>query len=107
MALDDTIAALEEKLKQAKATKQKLEARKRAAETKKKRSEDTRRKILLGAAILAKVENGEWNRERMLALLDNALTRPDDRALFGLDETQDSAVSAFPGDSVLTPETRR
>lgn len=82
--IEDTIAALETKLKQAKARKQKLEARKRAAERKVERSQDTRRKILVGAAILAKVERGEWPKDKLLAMLDTALTRDDDRALFEL-----------------------
>ena len=89
--LDERIKQTEEKLKQLKARKQLLEARKRAIEAKKNRSDDTRRKILLGAAILQKVESGEWKRERMLALLDATLTRPADRALFGLDEPKESA----------------
>ena len=86
-ALLETYAdALEAKLKQEKARKQLIEARKRAAESKLKRSQDTRRKILVGAAILGKVERGEWPREKLLALLDATLTRADDRALFDLQE---------------------
>ncbi len=83
--IDDTIAALEAKLKQAKARKQQLEARKRAAESKKQRADDTRRKILVGAAILAKVERGDWPKDRLLEMMAQTLTRPDDLALFGLD----------------------
>lgn len=93
--LDEKIRQTEEKLKQLKARKQQLEARKRAIEAKKKRSDDTRRKILLGAAILQKVESGEWKRERMLALLDATLTRPDDRALFGLDAKEEPAKTTL------------
>ena len=82
--IDERIATLEAKLKQEKARKQLIEARKRAAESKLKRSQDTRRKILVGAAILAKVERDEWPEAKLLALLDATLTRSDDRALFGL-----------------------
>jgi hypothetical protein len=82
--IDERIATLEAKLKQEKARKQLIEARKRAAESKLKRSQDTRRKILIGAAILAKVERDEWPEAKLLALLDATLTRSDDRALFGL-----------------------
>lgn len=82
--IDDTITALETRLKQAKAKKQQIEARKRAVEAKKKRSDDTRRKVLVGAVILAKVERGEWPKDKLLAMLDSALTRVDDRALFDL-----------------------
>lgn len=82
--IEERIAALETKLKQEKAKKQQIEARKRAAESKVKRSIDTRRKILVGAAILAKVERGEWPQDKLLAMLDASLTRADDRALFDL-----------------------
>jgi hypothetical protein len=83
-SIDDTIAALETKLKQAKARKQLVEARKRMAEQKVSRRQDTRRKVLVGAVILARVERGEWPRDKLLALLDSHLTRADDRALFDL-----------------------
>lgn len=78
---------LEEKLKQAKALKQKAEARIKAVETKQKRTEDTRRKILVGAAILAKVETGEWPKDKMLEMMNQQLTRADDRSLFELPVT--------------------
>ena len=83
-SIDERIAALETKLKQEKAKKQQIEARKRAALAKVSRQQDTRRKILVGAAILAKVERGEWPKDKLLAMLDVALTRADDRALFDL-----------------------
>ena len=82
--IDDRIADLEKRLKQAKALKQQQLARERAAEKKRQRSDDTRRKILVGAVILAKVEHGEWPKERLREWMDKALTRADDRALFGL-----------------------
>lgn len=75
---------LEGKLRQAKALKQKAEARVKTAEAKQKRTDDTRRKILVGAAILAKVERGEWPKDKMLEMMAQQLTRADDRALFGL-----------------------
>lgn len=84
--IENTIATLEAKLKQAKAKKQQIEARKRASETKEERAKDTRRKILVGAAILAKVERGEWPNDKLLAMLDSTLVRPTDRNLFDLPE---------------------
>ena len=83
-AIDHRIADLERRLKQAKALKQQQVAREKAAERKRQRSADTRRKILVGAVILAKVEHGEWPKERLHDLMDKALIRADDRALFGL-----------------------
>lgn len=83
---------LEEKLKQAKALKQKVEARAKAAENKQKRAADTRRKILVGAAILAKVERGEWPKDKMLEMMNQQLTRADDRALFDLNTAEKAAA---------------
>lgn len=85
--IEERIAALEARLKQEKAKKQQIEARKRAIESKRKRSEDTRRKVLVGAVILGKVERGEWPKSRLLEMMGQTLTRADDRALFGLDDT--------------------
>lgn len=82
--IENTIATLEAKLKQAKAKKQQIQARKKAVETKQERAKDTRRKILVGAAILAKVERGEWPKDKLLAMLDASLSRSDDRDLFDL-----------------------
>ncbi len=82
--IDDRIADLERRLKQAKALKQQQLARERAVEKKRQRSDDTRRKILVGAVVLAKIERGEWPKERLREWMDQALTRADDRALFGL-----------------------
>ncbi len=84
-ALDETIQRLQEKLKQAKARKQKMEARKRANETKKLRAQDTRRKILAGAVMLTRAANDEQVNALLRSALDEALTRPDDRALFGME----------------------
>lgn len=78
--LDERISALENKLKQAKAMKQKQEARDRM----KDRALDTRRKILVGAAVLARVQRGEMSETDLRSMLDVALTRADDRALFSL-----------------------
>jgi hypothetical protein len=43
-----------------------------------------RRKILVGAIVLAKVEQGVIQESVLRSWLDAALTREDDRALFGL-----------------------
>jgi hypothetical protein len=84
MTLDERISRQEEKLKQLKAQQQQIEARKRAALTKKKRADDTRRKILVGAAILNAIEQGKMTNSVVLALMNDFLTRDDDRTLFDL-----------------------
>jgi hypothetical protein len=82
--LEDKIAAAEAKVKQLKAELQKVEARKKAAEVKRKRQDDTRRKVLAGAVLLARVEAGEWSQTEFTAMMDKGLTRNEDRALFEL-----------------------
>ena len=79
--LDQQIEALEKRLKQAKERRRMIEARKRAAES----ADDTRRKILIGAVILGKVDRGEWTQDQVREMMAASLTREDDRALFGLD----------------------
>lgn len=87
------IETLKKKLAEAKARKAKIEARARAAESKKKRTEETRRKILVGSTILARVERGEWPRDKLLDMMGKVLTRPDDRALFDLPPLEASTGS--------------
>lgn len=57
----------------------------RAREEKKKRAEETRRKLLIGAMIMAQVERGERPEGGLRAELDAHLTRESDRELFGLE----------------------
>jgi hypothetical protein len=88
--LDERITALEERLKQLRAKQQRINARQRALESQRNRKEDTRRKILVGAVILARVEQGRIPEDQFRTWLDEALTRADDRALFGLSSSQTS-----------------
>jgi hypothetical protein len=82
--LDEQISTLEEKLKALKLRAQRIEARKKAIESKRERKADTRRKILVGAVVMAKVEQKVMDEKLLRDWLDEALTRADDRALFGL-----------------------
>jgi len=59
-------------------------ARARTAAVKKSRGEELRRKIFAGAVLLSKVEKGEFEEETLKAWMAVALTRAEDRALFGL-----------------------
>jgi hypothetical protein len=86
--IDEQIAELEqqtrEKVRQLKAKKKLIEARKVHALIKGKRSDDTRRKILAGAMVLEVSGRDEEARLRFMERMDKFLVRPDDRALFGL-----------------------
>lgn len=82
--LEEKITALETQLKQVKALKQKIEARKKTLASKKTRAAETKKKILLGALMMEKMEEREVTKMRILGELDKFLTRNSDRALFDL-----------------------
>ena len=67
----------------------------KAAERTLEKKRDTRRKILVGAAVMAWVDSGRWPKEDLLEMMDGFLSRPNERELFGLsggDESPDGAV---------------
>jgi hypothetical protein len=80
----ERIAALELKLKQLKAQQQRKEARARTVETRRSRREEMRRKFLVGAIVLAKVEDGSLEEKTLKIWLDPAIARAEDRVLFDL-----------------------
>ncbi len=82
--LDDRIATLQERLQQLKAQQQRIVARQKSIESQRQRKADTRRKILVGAVVLARTEQGRLSEAELRGWMDEALTRPDDRALFDL-----------------------
>ena len=55
-----------------------------AAERTLEKKRDTRRKVLVGAAVMARVESGRWPKEDLLEMMDGFLSRPNERELFGL-----------------------
>jgi hypothetical protein len=80
----------EEKIKSLREKRDQLNKQIRQAEAQKvnaKRREDTRRKVLIGAAIMARVANGKegWSEEKLQAMMDNFLVRDQDRELFDLE----------------------
>jgi hypothetical protein len=82
--LDDQISTLQEKLNLLKLRQQRLDARRQALDAQRERKAETRRKILVGGIVLAKVRQGEMDGEQFRGWLNQALTRADDRALFDL-----------------------
>jgi hypothetical protein len=63
----------------------------KAAERTLEKKRDTRRKILIGAAVLARVERGEWPQRDLAMMMDGFLTRPHERELFDLDGDEGTA----------------
>lgn len=82
--IDERITELHEKLRQLKARQARIAARRKALDVKLERRADTRRKILAGAILLARVQQGRFDAAEFRSWLEEALTQLDDRELFGL-----------------------
>ncbi len=50
------------------------------------RADRERKKLLVGEAVLGRVARGDWDEAEFRQMMDDALSRPADRALFDLDE---------------------
>ncbi len=87
------IEALQKKLAQAKERAKKMEAAKKAREAKSERSKDSRKKTLLGVAVLQAVKAGRMTEGQMLSLVDAGLTRDTERAVFGLPPREAAAAA--------------
>jgi septal ring factor EnvC (AmiA/AmiB activator) len=84
----------EEQLQKLLERKKELEQKIRSIKNRMKaeeRKKDTRRKILVGAAVLSAAERDPKFRQWLMNLLDRSLTRPQDRELFDLPGTTRAA----------------
>ena len=102
--LDERISTLETRLKQLKAQQVRAASRQRALEVRRSRKNELRKKILVGAIVLDRVEREKFSQAELLAWLDEGLGRPEDRALFGLSGTGGNGRAGEAGDSLA--ETR-
>ena len=66
--LDERISVLETKLKQLKTRQQRIDARARALVNRRARKDDTRRKILIGATVLARIDRHELDHAELECL---------------------------------------
>lgn len=82
--LENEKTKIEQELKRKKSAIAKAKRRELAKINDQKRKDDTRRKILVGSAVLHKVNNGDWSEEKLKMLMHNFLTRDTDRKLFKL-----------------------
>jgi septal ring factor EnvC (AmiA/AmiB activator) len=92
----ERIGVLEERLKQLKAKQQKIDARRRALETRQARQADTRRKFLAGAIVLSQIESDAVAEAKFRQWLDASLTGDEDRALFDLPPVSREPASVRP-----------
>ncbi|MDO9420423.1 MAG: mobilization protein [Herminiimonas sp.] len=83
-SIEERIDAQQKKLAQLKAQKTRLETVQKVREAKVARTEDTRRKILLGAFFLEQMRRDASMDADIRNGLDKWLTRPEDRVLFSL-----------------------
>jgi len=102
--LDERITTLEARLEQLKAQQVRAASRQRALEVRRSRKNEVRRKILVGAIVLDRVERGKFSKAELLAWLDEGLVRPEDRALFDLPGAGGNGRAVEAGDSLA--ETR-
>ncbi len=85
VVMEVQIERLQQRLRQLKLRKVRAEARKRVMDARQERKDDTRRKILIGAVVLAKAKQGVLEDAVLRGWLDSALTRAEDRVLFGFE----------------------
>ncbi len=80
----EQIEQLQERLRQLKARQAMVDARRRSLEAQRARKADLRRKHLVGALVLAKVEQGVLPESQLRGWLDATLQGSYDRGLFDL-----------------------
>ena len=92
--IEERVKAAEERLKKLKAKNARDKARLRTVQKRTERRQETRRKFLVGAVVLARIEKGELEESVLRGWMDAALQGAEDRALFFLDGGPDTAASA-------------
>lgn len=80
--LEERISSLETRLKQLKAKQAQSDARKRTIAARRVHKDEVRRKILVGAIVLERIEVDELAREQLRGWLETGLKRKEDRDLF-------------------------
>lgn len=82
--LKDRLAATAKKLDEIKVARKAADKERRSA-YKQSRADKDRKISLVGEAVIRRVESGEWDETEFRKMMDEALSRPVDRALFDLD----------------------
>jgi hypothetical protein len=82
--IEERVKAAEERLKKLRAKNAREKARARTVQNRTARREETRRKVLVGAVVLARIEKGLLEESVLRGWMDGALERVEDRAMFGL-----------------------
>lgn len=82
--LKERKAATDAKLKEMKEAR-KASDKVRRQQYKQSKADHDRKVTLVGEAVLRRIDRGEWDEAEFRQMMDEALSRPADRALFDLD----------------------
>ncbi|MEW6344838.1 MAG: hypothetical protein RXR20_04995 [Paraburkholderia sp.] len=82
--LKSRLAATDSKLKEIKGAKRASD-KVRRQQYKQTKADRERKVIFVGEAVMRRLDRGEWNEADFRQMMDEALSRPADRALFDLD----------------------
>jgi len=82
--LDEKKARVEEKLKSERASITQAKRREQAKILNQRRKDETRKKILIGAAVQQLVEQGRWENVQVQRMMSSFLDKDQDRVLFDL-----------------------
>lgn len=80
----DRLAKLEEQRVRINAEIQRVRQREKQQD----RKNETKRKVLIGAWVMSRVQSGKWPEQKLIKAMDSYLGRDHDRALFGLQPKQ-------------------
>lgn len=99
------IERLERQLRQEREKQRRREIKERAESARRARSLETRRKILIGGMVLARIESGRIpiSSADLLAMLAEDLTRAHDRSAFDLPPLQQAPTSPAPEQPAYDP----
>lgn len=84
--IEEKIEMLSAKLKEAKAKQSRAIAKKKLLMSKQLRSDETRRKVLLGSLIMHMMDHDQELKNRVYSKLPTFLTRENDKKLFNIGE---------------------
>lgn len=82
--MKDRMAATDSWVKELKEAR-KASDKARRQQYKQNRADRERKVMLIGEAVLRRVDRGEWDETDFREMMDDAVSRPADRALFDLD----------------------
>jgi hypothetical protein len=82
--LKSRVAATDKKINEIKEAR-KASDKARRQQYKQSKADHDRKVMLVGDAVLRRVDRGEWDEAEFRQMMDEALSRPADRALFDLE----------------------